>query len=136
MSVRPARAVDDLTIRRLLDAAVLEVDDVEGYLEAGTVLVAVSDSDSERILGTLVYEPLDAPPTNSGAHIVAIAVRKRRQGQGIGTQLVETALDRYGRLTATFDEPVRPFYDTLGFSIEPLDDGRYAGVLDTVHPRP
>ncbi|MFC6766995.1 hypothetical protein ACFQE6_19045, partial [Natrinema soli] len=42
---------------------------------------------------------------------------------------VEAALEREGRLTARFDDGVRPFYERLGFSIEPIDEQRHSGVV-------
>ena len=120
MIVRPASSDDRLAVIRLLDAALLEVEGVDARLEAGDVLVAVDDR--ERVHGTIVLEPDDR-----GAHVAAIAVRRRRRDRGIGTALVESALEREGRLTARFDERVRPFYESLGFSIERIDDRRYRG---------
>ena len=120
MIVRPASSDDRLAVIRLLDAALLEVEGVDARLEAGDVLVAVDDR--ARVHGAIVLEPDDR-----GAHVAAIAVRRRRRDRGIGTALVESALEREGRLTARFDERVRPFYESLAFSIEPSDDGRYRG---------
>ncbi|KDE58958.1 hypothetical protein EL22_01090 [Halostagnicola sp. A56] len=89
----------------------------------------------ERILGTIVLEPLaevaERPEgAGDGAHISAIGVRRRHRGQGIGRALIERALEREGRLTAHFDAGVRPFYESLEFSIEPIDDERYRGSLE------
>lgn len=119
MIVREARPDDGLEVRRVLDAAVLETGDVEGRIDAGDVLVAVGD---DRVLGALVLEPRER-----GARVAAVAVRRRRRGRGIGTALVERALEREGTLTAAFDERVAPFYESLGFSLEPIGDGRYRG---------
>ena len=66
-----------------------------------------------------------------GSKIDAVAVRRRRRGQGIGTALVEAASDRRGRVTAAFDADVRPFYEALGFAIQPLSESdRYRGVRE------
>ncbi|WP_254762439.1 GNAT family N-acetyltransferase [Natrinema marinum] len=144
MFVRTATPDDALEVRRILDAALLEPGDVEERIAAGDVLVAgdrrggtetdghggSSDGDdgSERILGTAVLEPIAA---DSGAHVGAIGVRRRHRGQGIGRALIERALEREGRLTARFDDGVRPFYERLGFSIEPIDERRNRGVAVT-----
>nr|WP_202932677.1 GNAT family N-acetyltransferase [Halorussus salinus] len=67
------------------------------------------------------------------AHIDAVAVRRARRGQGIGSALVRAAAERHARLTAEFDPGVRPFYDALDFSIAPVEGdsdrlrGRYGG---------
>lgn len=78
---------------------------------------------SAEILGALVLD---------GEEIVAVAVRRRRRGQGIGSALVDAARNRHGRLVAHFRESVRPFWESLEFDIESTDeDGRFRGVL---HP--
>ncbi|OVE83522.1 GNAT family N-acetyltransferase [Natronolimnobius baerhuensis] len=134
--VRPATPDDRLEVRRILDAAMLEPGDVETRLDAGDVFVAgdhrgsasaesATASGRERILGTIVLEPL---ADDDGAHIAAIGVRRSHRGRGFGRALIEHALEREGRLTARFDEGVRPFYERLGFSIESIDDKRHRGV--------
>lgn len=122
MRVRVAAPGEALDVRRILDAAMLEPGDVEARVAAGDVLVAV---DGDRHLGAVV---LDRRGSDRGAHVAAVAVRRRRRNRGVGTALIERALERERRLTARFDERVRPFYESLGFSIEPIDDRRYRGV--------
>lgn len=124
MDVRRARSDEALAVRRLLDAAVLEPGDVERHVEAGNALVAVENGDDPTIHGAVVLEPRER-----GAHVAAIAVRKRRRDRGIGRALIEAALEREGRLTARFDDRVRPFYESLEFSIESIDGERHEGVL-------
>ncbi|WP_049928842.1 GNAT family N-acetyltransferase [Halopiger goleimassiliensis] len=136
MFVRTADRTDALEVRRILDGAMLEPGDVEARIGADDVLVAGdyrgSSGDQtpdrptagERLLGTVVLEPCE-----DGAHVSAIGVRRRHRGRGIGTALIERALERERRLTARFDDGVRPFYDALGFAVEPIDDQRYRGVL-------
>ena len=128
--VRTATVDDALEVRRILDAAMLEPGDVEGRIGAGDVLVAgdecggTTEPNRERILGTVVLEPLDG----RGAHVSAIGVRRRHRGRGIGRALIDRALEREGRLTARFDDGVRPFYERVGFEIEPIDGQRHRGV--------
>lgn len=121
MTVRVAGDDDLLAVVRLLDAANLENDaaTVEGHIADGTVLVA-----DDPPAGALV-----ARPTATGAHVEAVAVRKPRQGSGLGSALVGGAADRWGRLTAAFDPDVRPFYESLGFEVSPACDGRLRGRL-------
>ncbi|QLK24560.1 GNAT family N-acetyltransferase [Natrinema zhouii] len=145
MFVRTATPNDTLEVRRILDGAMLEPGNVESRIDAGDVFVAgdrqggtatTAGGDSaapaddrggtERILGTAVLEPLETEP---GAHVGAIGVRRRHRGRGIGRALIERALEREGRLTAQFDDGVRPFYERLGFSIEPIDEQRHSGVV-------
>lgn len=132
MYVRTATPDDALEVRRILDGAMLDPGDVEARISDEHVFVAGDqrggtdrdDEPTERILGTLVLEPRDR-----GAHVSAVGVRRRHRGRGIGRMLVEHALERERRLTARFDDGVRPFYETLGFSIETIDDQRHQGVV-------
>ena len=134
MYVRTATPDDALKVRRILDGAMLDPGDVEARIDADDVFVAGDhrggsggvDGASERILGALVLEPRER-----GAHVSAISVRRRHRGRGIGRTLVERALERERRLTARFDDGVRPFYETLGFAIEPIDGQRHRGVVVT-----
>ncbi len=127
--VRPATPVDRLAVRRILDGAMLEPGDVESGIARGDVFVAGDhrggEASTERILGTIVLNP-----RAHGAYISAIAVRRRHRDRGLGRKLIERALEREGRLTARFDQAVWPFYESLGFSIETIADGRYRGYLD------
>ncbi|MFY4811445.1 GNAT family N-acetyltransferase [Haloarcula sp. AONF1] len=123
MHVRTAKADEVPAVMNVLDGAVLSiaVETVRTGAEDGSTLVAMSGDNETggHVLGALVLD---------GTHIEAVAVRRRRRGQGIGTALVEAALDGRDRLTAEFDADVRPFYEALGFDIEPLDEpGRYRG---------
>ncbi|WP_323191370.1 GNAT family N-acetyltransferase [Halostella sp. PRR32] len=115
VAVREARPAERVAVRRVLDAAMLEPGDVAGAIDRGDALVAVAD---DTVLGALVLDPRDR-----GAHVEAVAVRRSRRGQGIGTALVEAAAERADRLTADFDPGVRPFYESLGFEIEPTGEG-------------
>ncbi|KZX46930.1 GNAT family N-acetyltransferase [Haloarcula sp. K1] len=117
MHVRTATADEVPAVMNVLDGAVLSiaVETVRAGAEDDGTLVAVSDDDpaAERVLGALVLDD---------THIEAVAVRRRRRGQGIGTALVEAALDRRDCVTAEFDADVRPFYEALGFDVTPLAD--------------
>jgi GNAT superfamily N-acetyltransferase len=126
MHVRTAGPDDALEVRRILDAVMLEPGDVEARIDAGDVLIAGDrrgEGSTERILGSLVCEPRER-----GAHIGAVGVRRRHRGRGIGRRLVEHALERERRLTAHFEDDVRPFYEALGFAIESIDEDRHRGV--------
>ncbi|WP_121821141.1 GNAT family N-acetyltransferase [Halostella salina] len=118
--VREARPDERVAVRRVVDAAMLDPGDVAGAIARGDALVAVA---GDRVVGALVLEPRD-----HGAHVAAVAVNRSRRGQGVGTALVETAAEQTDRLTAAFDPDVRPFYESLGFDIEPGDDGRLRGA--------
>lgn len=125
--VRLATPADALDVRRILDAAMLEPGDVESRIAAEDVFVAGDHrGGSERVLGALVLEPLD---DERGAHVSAIGVRRRHRGRGLGRALIERGLEREERLTARFDEDVRPFYESLGFAIDPIDERRHQGVV-------
>jgi len=140
MFVRRATTADRATVANVLDGAALETDPdlLAASIERGTTFVAVAGdrpageqadggetadarASEGAVVGALVLD---------GDRIVSVAVRRRRRGQGIGTALVERALVTRGRLVAKFDERVRPFYESLGFDIEPIEgcDGRCRGT--------
>lgn len=122
--VRLGTAEDLQSVLNVLDGAALETDydRIRDRLAAGDVFVAVPTQEPERILGACVLE---------GGRITAIAVRRRRRDQGIGTALVGQAASERERLVATFDADVIPFYERLGFDVRQLEKGRYAGVMET-----
>ena len=117
VSVSEARPDEHVAVVNVLDGAMLEVDADRVASDAATTLVA---REGERVLGALVLD---------GEEIAAVAVRRSRRGQGIGTALVEAAAVRRERLVAGFDEAVRPFYESLGFEVVPAgEDGRLRGI--------
>ena len=111
-----ATADDELAIRRLLDGALLEYDDLPEAIESEAVTVAATKDG--RIRGVAVWE--------GERTLRAIAVHSSHRGRGIGRALV-TAHD--GPVVATFDESVSRFYERLGFEIESQADGRMRGRL-------
>lgn len=125
MNVRPAAREEYDAVTAILDAAALQTDPdrTREAIAADRALVAVT---AGRVLGVAVCVPAE----RGGVRIDAIAVRRRRQDQGIGTALVEAAAARYGRLVAEFDERVWPFYESLSFEREQITDGRYRGVRE------
>lgn len=123
LAVRAATDADATAARSVLDAAMLDVGGFDGRLAAGDVLVAAVE---DRVVGAAMLRP---HYVRSGTHVEAIAVRPRRRGQGIGTALIDAVTARRP-LTAEFDADVRAFYESLGFSVRPLEDGRCRGVLE------
>lgn len=127
--VREATVPELPAVLNVLDGAALAVNTgrLRSAVDRGDVLVAVlggaasgAEPDDERVLGALVLDE---------QKITAVAVRRRRRDQSIGTALVEAAAERRERLVAVFDPEVRPFWNSLGFEIEPADEpGRYRGV--------
>jgi len=119
MHVRTA-TIDDLpAVLNVLDSAVLQVgiEDLKRAIDTEGVLVAISEEGT--VLGALVLD---------GAEITAIAVRRRRRGQGIGTALVEAAARQRDELVAEFDRRVAEFWRSVGFDIEPLTESdRFRG---------
>jgi GNAT superfamily N-acetyltransferase len=129
VGVRTATADDELPVRRVLDGAMLEVpDDLTRLIERGQVLVAVD----ERVVGALVLvrqerggeESTSAGDGDEPNHVEAVAVRRRRRGNGIGTALVRAAVERCRErgdaLTAEFRPAVCPFYESLGFEVREI----------------
>lgn len=133
MFVRPATPDERAAVANVLDGAMLDTDPdrLRASLDRGETLVAVAgdletgegesagdDAPAGRIVGALVRD---------GDRIVSVAVRRRRRGQGIGAALVAAAGRERDRLVADFDERVRPFYESLDFEIDPIDEavGRY-----------
>lgn len=118
--IRTATPKELPSIMTVIDSAFLAIDadTVRTRITERAVLVAVN---AARILGVIVLDD---------NHIEAIAVRRRRRGQGIGTALVETASDRAGsgRLTAEFSPDLSPFYESLGFDIERTKGTRWRGI--------
>ena len=138
-TVRAGDADDYPAVMNVLDGAMLDVDAErvraglggdEGGAGGGdvsedvTVLAAEFDG---SIGGALVLD---------GRRVTAVAVRRSRRDRGVGTALVEAAVERRGRVTAAFDARVRPFYESLGFEIRPDDagdgatDARFEGELE------
>ncbi|WP_135827690.1 GNAT family N-acetyltransferase [Halorussus halobius] len=127
VAVREATDEDRLGVRRVLDAAMLDVrEDLPARIAAGDVLVATDGS--TPILGALVLVARE-----SGAHVDAVAVRRARRGRGVGSALVRAAAERRDRLTAAFDPDVRPFYESLGFDVEPVtsEENRFRGTYES-----
>lgn len=121
MEIREATVEDLPAVMTVFDGGLLatDVDAVRGAIDRGDLLVAATEG---RVLGACLL---------AGEEIEAIAVRRARRDQGIGTALVEAAADRRNGLTAAFDADLRPFYEGLGFEISPSEgDGRLRGVRD------
>jgi len=141
LRVRRGEPADYLAARRLLDAALLAVDGdrLRERLDRARppVLLAVGDPGAgdgdERVDGVLV--PADGTDPVA-VRVEAIAVRHGRRGRGIGRALLEAAAEVAAerappgvdpRVTAAFDDRVRPFYEACGFGIE-RRDGRLWGT--------
>jgi GNAT superfamily N-acetyltransferase len=121
-AVREAAVADLPDVLNIIDGAALrvDVDDLRERIASEDVLVAVEEG---RVLGTLVLD---------GDRVAAVAVRRGRRDQGVGAALVEAAADRRDRLVAECDARVRPFWESLGFDIEPAEEpDRYRGVRHT-----
>ena len=131
-TVRDGDADDYRAVMNVLDGAMLDVDAkrVRAGLAGGegdgaddAVLVAELDG---SVVGALVLD---------GGRVTAVAVRRSRRDRGVGTALVEAAVARRGRVTATFDARVRPFYESLGFQIRPVGGGVSGGGDDESEER-
>ena len=136
--VRVADAADHLDVMRILDGAMLAVDAdrVRERIDDGAVLVATvvegetPGASRSREDGDVVGVPVGAL-VRDGDRVTAVATRRRHRDRGVGSALIAAALETRGRLVATFDPGVRPFYASLGFDIEAVGDGdgRLRGTL-------
>jgi GNAT superfamily N-acetyltransferase len=127
-TIHPADPGDALAVRRLLDAAFLDLGEpgIESRVRDGRVVVADA---ADALLGALAFAPHER---GGGAHVEAVAVRRARRGQGIGTALVDWLRAR-GRVTADCRPGVRPFYAALGFRLTERE-GRLYGVIESRPP--
>lgn len=125
VTIRRARPDDRLAVRRVLDAALLDFEnlDLAAAIEEGRVVVADVDG---TILGALAFAPHER---GGGAHVEAVAVRRARRDEGLGTALVDWLRAR-GRVTADCRPAVRPFYEALGFGLTERA-GRLYGVSES-----
>lgn len=115
MDIRPIRDGELATVMSILDGGLLTV--TPDQVRTGETFVALLEG---CVVGALVLD---------GCMVVGVAVRPGNRGQGVGAALVEAATVGRNRLIVEFDPEVRPFYDALGFDIEPVDgSGRLRGV--------
>lgn len=140
MVVREARSNELTSVMNVLDGAYLDIRPsvVQDAIQSGLVFVF---SESDRIVGTLVIQSDPdwclqlQSQTQARVHIEAVAVRRKRRNQGIGRELVEAVLARYGSATVTFNEEVEPFYETLGVSILSTRNKTQYGILEADDPQ-
>ena len=123
-TVRAGREGDYPAVMNVLDGAMLDAD--AGRVRAGLEGDAeADDGDAESEDVTVLMAELDGSVVGAlvldGRRVTAVAVRRSRRDQGVGTALVEAAVERRGRVTAGFDARVRPFYESLGFETWPAD---------------
>ncbi len=116
MRVREAGEGDELGVRRVVDAAMLDF----SYEDADVRLVAESEG---NVLGALLAIEHER---GGGAHIQAVAVRQSRRGNGIGTTLVRELESEHAPVTADCRPGVRAFYDALGFRTTDSDGWVFA----------
>ena len=118
VELRRADPDDAMPVIRVLHGALLEIDGetVRSAAERGDVFVAEDDG---WVIGALVLED---------NHIDALAIRRERRKQGLGSALVETAVEEIGGpVTADFRAGVREFWADLGFDIE-REGARFYGI--------
>lgn len=132
VSIDVATPADRVPVSRVLDGALLEVPELQDRLAAGTVLTAKDDG---TVVGALVLDEggpgRERVPESwpDATHVQAVAARRKRRHSGIGTALLRAAVDRWGPLTADFDQRVRPFYESLDAECRADADGRHWALL-------
>jgi GNAT superfamily N-acetyltransferase len=133
VSIRVAAPADSVAVARILDGALLEVEDLGDRLEADDVLLAEHGGTA---VGALVVDesgstertpPQDWP--DDATHVRAIAVRRKRRRTGIGSWLLAEALRRWTPLVADFDADVEGFYAALDAECVVAPDGRHWALL-------
>lgn len=126
-TVRTGREGDYSAVMNVLDGAMLDADAgrVRAGLEGDAAGDDGDDGDAESDDVTVLVAELDGSVAGAlvldGRRVTAVAVRRSRRDRGVGTALVEAAVERRGRVTARFDARVRPFYESLGFETWPAD---------------
>jgi GNAT superfamily N-acetyltransferase len=110
-------------LRALFELAEDSQEELDGYIDAGRVLVAV---DGARIVGHL---QLTETGCAADAEVKNMAVAPERQGQGVGRALIEAALEQArsdGRrmlvvATAAADIGNLRFYQRVGFRMSRVE---------------
>ena len=129
----PARSADDVRIepyggprdslRPLFELAEDSAAELDSYIDAGRILVAVSDGE---VVGHLQLTGTGDPRQ---AEIKNMAVREDRQGQGIGRLLIQAAVDLAAAgsvatilvATAAADIGNLRFYQRQGFRMRSVE---------------
>jgi GNAT superfamily N-acetyltransferase len=129
----PARSADDVRIeaydgprhrlRALFELAEDSAAELDSYIDAGRVLVAVADGE---VVGHLQLTGTGDPRQ---VEIKNMAVREARQGQGIGRRLIEAAVDLAAAeavttilvATAAADIGNLRFYQRQGFRMRSVE---------------
>ena len=103
-------------------------DELRDRADDGHVLIAATtEGDIQGVL-------FGNPPNGGVAHIAWVAVHPDARGQGIGTELLEAAFDRYREMgvhkVALYTETVeaRGFYESAGMVVEGEHPNHWWGV--------
>jgi GNAT superfamily N-acetyltransferase len=110
-------------LRRLFELAEDSARELDSYLHAGRVLVAL---DGEEVLGHLLLVDTDSP---GEVEIKNMAVREADQGRGVGRELIEAAIalareesvHRVHVATATAGIGNLRFYQRNGFRMRSIE---------------
>jgi putative acetyltransferase len=95
MIVRDYEEADAPAVRALLEAAFptsVEADLVERLRADGDAAIELVAADGEAIIGHILFSPVEAP--FRALALAPVAVPPDRQGQGVGTALIEAGHDR------------------------------------------
>ena len=124
--IRDERGEDDRAIAQLVSNAFRDAPHAEGteaeivarLRSAGALAISLVATSGETIIGHIAFSPVAITGQREGWFgLGPVAVAPQRQGQGIGTQLIETGLDRLRTNGATgcvvLGEP--GYYARFGF---------------------
>lgn len=137
MDIRPEVAADEAAISRVITAAFLEAEHrggneariVETLRRAGSLAVSLVAAEDDRIVGHVAFSPVTIDGRSGGWFgLGPVAVLPERQGDGIGSALIEAGLAEL-RLQGSggcvvLGDPL--FYRRFGFAADP--NFRLAGV--------
>lgn len=139
-TIRPENPADNAGIHQLVEAAFAPVEQsdhteqhiVDALRVAGALTVSLVAEDNNTLVGHVAASPVTLGTSAEGAHgwygIGPVAVAPQRQGEGIGSALMEASLDHLRQAGAAgavvLGEPA--YYNRFGF--HPVPGLEYPGV--------
>lgn len=79
------------------------------------LIVAFDDENQSEVVGFLLYLPVASHPDACG--VSYMAVKQTHRNRGIGSAMLQQAIDRYPHIELTCPVKKVPFYERLGFKV-------------------